>query len=70
MPDAGLIFVCKLERKALKSVICLMNRSDFKQKHIVQDFAKKLSCKNRSEFNNIDYSLIDFLEERFDPVIG
>lgn len=44
----------------------LAHYSDFRQKHIVQDFTKKFSCKNKCEFNEIDYILIDFLEERFD----
>lgn len=44
----------------------LTHYSEFRQKHIVQDFAKNLSHKNKCEFNEIDYILIDFLEERFD----
>lgn len=44
----------------------LTHNSNFRQKHIVQDFTKNFSCKNKCEFNDIDYILIDFLEERFD----
>lgn len=43
----------------------LSHSNAFRQKHIVQDFAKRLSCKNKCEFDDIDYILIDLLEERF-----
>lgn len=47
----------------------LSHGNAFRQKHIVQDFAKRLAYKNKSEFDDIDYILIDFLEERFDTGI-
>lgn len=46
--------------------IDLSHKSEYRQKHLIQDFTKRLKNKNRCEFNDIDYILIDFLEERFD----
>lgn len=46
--------------------IDLSHKSSYRQKHLIQDFTKRLKYKNRCEFNDIDYVLIDFLEERFD----
>lgn len=46
--------------------IDLLHKSDFRRKHIIQDFTKSFAHKNKSEFDDIDFILIDFLEERFD----
>lgn len=46
--------------------IDLSHKSSYRQKHLIQDFTKRFKYKNRCEFNDIDYVLIDFLEERFD----
>ncbi len=44
----------------------LSHKSEYRQKHLIQDFTKCLKNKNKCEFHDIDYVLIDFLEERFD----
>lgn len=46
--------------------IDLWHKSSFRRKHLIQDFKKTLACKNKCEFKNTDYFLIDFLEERYD----
>ncbi len=44
----------------------LEHKSDFRCKHLVQDFCKTFAHKNRCEFKGIDFFVVDFLEERFD----
>ncbi len=46
--------------------IDLHHQSEFRRKHVVQDFTKSFANRNCCEFKDIDYILVDLLEERFD----
>ncbi|MGN0688748.1 MAG: glycosyltransferase [Oscillospiraceae bacterium] len=45
--------------------IDLRHTSKFRMKHLVQDFTKSFFRRNRFELTDIDYFIIDLLEERF-----
>lgn len=44
----------------------LTHKNSFRQKHLVQDFTKSFAHKNVCEYKDIDFFLVDFLEERYD----
>lgn len=44
----------------------LAHKNAFREKHIIQDITKTFAHKSPCVYRNIDYYLVDFLEERYD----